>query len=524
MGMKRKVIQNDDHKQQAGDEDDSEPFNLFKIPKKKEKMQSETKNKKNESLQIAADSDDDSDDEQIQQKIQKAKQRDLAERQRRIKEKKEKDAIDAIRREKERKQQIEMEKMKKQKLAQMQKKKQIEKEQQIKIAKEKQLRIEKQSKLKTAENQKPHQNIPPTTIPKKKKSRLKITFSGSKKSKLKSQRQSSVLSDMSIASNSTTTSTVRAPLPAPSTIMTTQKTKKPRPEIERIVQFGDHYLKQQRALNSYHKFKRTQSGKVFENEDLLRTYYGVSATEMIQNETYSHRLIPYAFEKSQFVNLPEQYSTFSTKLFEIASKEKSKQTENNKIKLRFCQYSKQYNDEYFVLNPDYSHRQNHPEIDADFDGAKWIKMWYDFKDECIRNKFFKLFQPFDPDANSHDVAFPALKLWRKENPITFHQIEQKLLGAMYTSNDSVKRDVQIAFDNLQDIYHENETYRCFIDKLRQKWILHKTDRVNQSNEEHKNDEIDRQKLAERYSEFETSEDCIAYYFNQKTEEQKKKKC
>merc|ERR1712228_106810 len=35
--MKRKVIQNDDHKQQADEDDDSEPFNLFKIPKKKGK-------------------------------------------------------------------------------------------------------------------------------------------------------------------------------------------------------------------------------------------------------------------------------------------------------------------------------------------------------------------------------------------------------------------------------------------------------------------------------------------------------
>ena len=363
-----------------------------------------------------------------------------------------------------------------------------------------------------------------TTTTKKKKSRLKITFSGSKKAKLKSQsqRESSVLSNMSISSNSTTASTTK---PALSTLMTPKKMKITRPTIERTVQFGDHYLKQQRALNSYYKFKRTSSGKFFENEDLLRTHYGIPASEMIQNQTYSHRFIPYAFEKNHFINLPEQYGAFSTKLFEIAGRERPnfRHTEQNKIKLRFCQYTKQYNDEYYVLNPDYSHRQNHPEIDADFDGAKWMRMWYDFKDECIKKKFFKLFQPFDPANTSSEVAFPAMKLWRKEQPITFHQIEQKLHGAMYTSNESVKRDVQIAFDNLQDIYHDLENYRCFIDNLRQKWILHKTDRVDVSNEEDINNQVDRQKLAEKYSEFETTEECIAYYFDQKTEEQKEKK-
>eukprot|EP01083_Nonionella_stella_P186085 680403_1 len=441
-------------------DEEKTPFKLTKIPKKAAVCAVP----QDEPLKIAIDSDDD-DDVIAEQQIQEAHKREIAERQRRQKEKEAKE--NATTREKEAK----------------------EKVQAAAAAAEKQ-KNEKQKKSNH------------------KSRRIKITHN-----RKKSHQAKAVMKAPS------------PPLKPLQSIINTTRSKPVRANLKgkRSKTFGDHVFKEQFALRVYHEFKRTPIGKIFDNENEILGRYGMNASEMIAQNTFALRLIPYMIERQELVNLPHDLSQFCFKLFDLAQKKAmSRSQEMYYLAAKFAKYHFKLLHKCCAMNPDFGWRRQQRPIEAKFMGKKWVRLVHELKEKCISAHYVQLFQPFDPavaEDEEAELSCAAIRLWRRANdpmqlPVTFYEIEVKLHAQLYGDNNEIKHDMQRTLDNLQEIFHDNERYRKFIATLRDDWIDFKT---KWSTKQSPNQ---RESLGAYHSRFDSVDDCVSYYYNQKSEAQK----
>ena len=286
-----------------------------------------------------------------------------------------------------------------------------------------------------------------------------------------------------------------------------------RPNIERSERFGDYFWKKQRALSVYAKFCGLQSGKLFETENVIKGCFGVNASEMMENKTFSNRLLPIIFEKNLFVNLPENLTVFVSNLFKIVSDAKHTEctAEISKLCAKFAKYHFNLIHLCYAMSADYEYRRRRNydnEIDANFDGVRWISLVYELKNECIRNGYSELFEPFDPSSNA---LFGCL--WKEQDPVTLFEVELKLQAQIYCTNESVANDLKTAFGHLERIFGEDESMRTFIDgKLKKIWMdttIGGREEVGCASG-----------LAEDCTIFETVDECVEFFEKVKKEKQK----